>query len=86
MEDSMLNDIEEKERVIIFTTRYQIKGEIFLYKGARLTDYMVESKPFVAVSDAEILDHQNNRLFTTSFLNVNRDHIEIIMPAEPANT
>ena len=78
----MMGDNEEKERVIIFTRRYQIKGKIFLYKGARLTDYMVESEPFIAVSDAEILDHQNNPIFTTSFLNVNRDHIEIIMPTD----
>ena len=81
MEDDILSDHEDRANVIIFTKHYQIKGEIFLYEGARLTDYMLEAEPFIAVSDAEILDHQHNHIFTTSFVNVNRDHIEIILPA-----
>lgn len=78
----MLNEPEGKARVIIFTKNFQIKGDIFLYEGARLTDYMLEANSFIAVSNAEIMDHQNNEIFTTSFLNVNRDHIEIIWPDE----
>jgi hypothetical protein len=77
-----LSEREGKAKVIIFTKHFQIKGDIFLYEGARLTDYMLEAKAFIAVSSAEIMDHQNNKVLTTSFLNVNRDHVEIILPAE----
>lgn len=76
-----MSEHEGKAKVIIFTRHFQIKGDIFLYEGARLTDYMLEAKSFIAVSGAEVMDHQNNKIFTTSFLNVNRDHIEIILPA-----
>ena len=86
MEDNILSDPEDKAKVIIFTQHYQIKGDIFLYEGARLTDYMLEAEPFIAVSNAEILDHQNNPVFATSFVNVNRNYIEIILPAEQADT
>lgn len=77
-----MSEREGKAKVIIFTKHFQIKGDIFLYEGARLTDYMLETKSFIAVSSAEIMDHQNNKILTTSFLNVNRDHIEIISPVE----
>ena len=77
-----MNEPEGKSKVIIYTKHFRITGAIFLYEGARVTDYMLEAKSFIAVSNAEVTDHQNNRLFSTSFLNVNRDHIEIILPAE----
>ena len=77
----MLSEPEGKSRMIIYTKNFQIKGDIFLYEGARLTDYMLEAESFIAVSNAEITDHQHSNVFTTPFLNVNRDHIEIILPA-----
>lgn len=77
-----MSKAEGKAKVIIFTKYFQIKGDIFLFEGARLTDYMLDAKSFIAVSSAEVMDHQKNKVFTTSFLNVNRDHIEIILPAE----
>lgn len=78
----MLSQREDRAKVIIFTKHFQIRGEIFLYQGARLTDYMIEAKPFIAVNDAEVFDHENNLISAPSFLNINRDHIEIILPNE----
>jgi hypothetical protein len=86
LEDKILSNREDRVEVTIITKHYQVKGEIFLYQGARLTDYMLEAKSFIAVSDAEVLDHENKQIFTTSFLSVNRDHIEIILPTDLINT
>jgi hypothetical protein len=67
--------------VVIFTNNLIIRGDIALYEGVRLTDYLVESSTFIAVTDAEVCDRENRRLAATSFLNVHRDNIEAILPA-----
>ena len=77
-----MNEHEDKMRVIIFTRNYRITGVIELFQGARLTDYLVEAKSFIAVTNAEVLDNQNQKVLTSSFLNIHRDNIEIILPAE----
>ena len=59
---------------------FRIKGEIELVAGARITDYMVESKPFIAVTDAEVWDLEGRRIMVVPFLNVSRDHVVIIAP------
>jgi hypothetical protein len=72
----------EKTKVIILTTNHRIKGYISLYSNARLTDYIVEAKTFIAVTDAEVMGINSKLIFNASFLNVQKDHIEIIVPAE----
>ena len=71
---------ESKTRVTILTGTYRIKGNIDLLPGARVTDYMAEAKGFIAVTDAEVWEIVGRQVFTAPFLNVNRDHIEIIAP------
>lgn len=75
-------EIVDKTEVIIYTHDYRVRGNISLVPGARLTDYMVESKAFLAVTDAEIHDKQGALLLKTPFLDVNRDYIVLIIPAE----
>lgn len=68
-----------RTKVTILTATYRIKGYIELVAGARVTDYMVESKDFIAVTDAEV--REGDRLvMNTPFLNVSRHHIQIICP------
>ena len=81
-----MNESEDKMRVIIFTRHYRISGIIELLQGARLTDYLAEARSFIAVTDVEVLDRDNHKILTSSFLNVNRDNIEIILPAELSST
>lgn len=71
---------ETKTRVTILTGTYRIKGNIDLLPGARVTDYMGEAKGFIAVTDAEVWEVVGRQVFTAPFLNVNRDHIQIIAP------
>jgi len=81
-----VNEGQDKMRVTIFTGNYRITGVIELFQGARLTDYLAEAGSFIAVTDAEVLDRDNNKILTSSFLTVHRDNIEIILPAELSST
>jgi len=48
--------------------------------GARVTDYMVEAKDFIAVTDAEVWELGDRKVMTAPFLNVSRHHIQIVTP------
>ena len=72
----------DRTEVIILTHNYKIKGEIALFPDSRMTDYMVSSKSFIAVTDAEIFDLKGNKLDSSPFLNISRDSIEVIWPLE----
>jgi predicted naringenin-chalcone synthase len=74
--------MEGKTKVTIFTTTYRVKGYIDLLPGARVTDFMAEAKDFIAMVNAEVWElHPGGRqVAAAAFLDVSRDHIEIILP------
>jgi hypothetical protein len=80
-----MKENEDKMKVAIYTKNYRICGAIELYEGARLTDYLSEAGSFIAVTNAEVLDSHNQKVLSSSFLSVNRDNIEIILPADLSN-
>lgn len=71
-----------KTRVTILTGTYRICGYVDLLPGARLTDFMTEAKDFIALTDAEVWEPTlgGRQVFSAPFLNVQRDHIQIIAP------
>lgn len=73
---------QTKTRVTILTSAYRIKGYIDLIPGARLTDFIVDAKSFVAVTGAEVWElHLGGRqVLEADFIDVSRDHIQIVMP------
>lgn len=73
---------ETRTKVTILTGTYRIKGYIDLLPGARLTDYIIEAKDFVAVTAAEVYESTlgGRQVLTAPFINVNRDHIQIVTP------
>ena len=73
---------ETRTKVTILTGSYRIKGYIDLLPGARVTDYMAEARGFIAVTDAEVWDLQlgGRQIIAPRFLNVSRDHIQVITP------
>ncbi len=73
---------EGKLNVLILTDNYQITGEIAHYSDMRLTDYFTEAKSFIAVTNATIKGKKNNETYAAPFIDVQRDKIEIIIPAE----
>lgn len=72
----------DKTKVIILSNRFKIEGFIDLIPGARLTDYMNNSKRFIAVTDARVVDHVDNGILEAAFLDVLVDNIEIILPLD----
>jgi hypothetical protein len=73
---------QTKTKVTVLTSAYRIKGYIDLIPGARLTDFIVEAKSFVAVTDAEVWElHLGGRqILAAAFIDVSRDHIQIVLP------
>ena len=73
-------DSENRTAVVILAGSYRVKGEIELVPGARLTDYMIESKEFLAVTDAEVWDLEGRKILSAPFLNVSRNHVVVVAP------
>lgn len=70
-------------RIVILTKHYRIEGNIALVPGARVTDYMHEANQFFAVTEADVLTYDGHyRVLRSPFINVNRDLVEVIAPAE----
>ena len=69
-----------RTKVTILTGTYRVKGYIELLPGARLTDYLVESKDFIAVTDVEVWELGNRHVLNAPFINVSRDQIQIVTP------
>jgi len=75
---------ETRTKVTIFTGSYRVKGFIDLIPGARMTDFMAEARPFIAITDAEVFELEvgGRHLMSAPFLNVSRDHIQVIAPGQ----
>ena len=74
----------DKTRVVILTEGLRIEGDIGLLPGVRLTDYMTESKIFLAVSNVTVSDHNGHQQLSGPLINVHRDKIVVIMPVAEA--
>jgi hypothetical protein len=74
---------ETRTKVTIFTAAYRVKGYIDLIPGARVTDFMTQAKSFIAVTEAEVweLEVGGRQLLQAPFLDVSREHIQIIAPS-----
>lgn len=71
-------------QVVIMTLSYQIRGRIDLLPGSRITDFVNEAKEFIAVTEAEVRSLDGRMIFSTPFIDVRNDHIELITHAELA--
>ena len=70
---------------MILTEHYRITGDVALAAGARLTDYIVDAAKFFAVTNAEVTDHTGREILSSTFINVHREHVEVIVPADMAD-
>ena len=73
---------KDKTRVIILTRHYRIIGEISILPEARVTDYICESRDFIAVTDADVWDQDQRKVASTTFLNINRGDVELLIPED----
>ena len=56
------------------------EDRIDIIAGARVTDYFIEAKGFIALTDAEVWEIGGRQVCTSPFLNISRDHIQVIVP------
>lgn len=75
-----MSEDNTKTKVVILTRTYRIKGYIHMQPGARVTDFMIDSKDFMALTEVEVWDLGGRLILTAPFVNVSRDHIEIVTP------
>ena len=68
--------------VVILTSNYRIRGEISLAPDERVTDYVTSARNFIAVTAAEVRAEDGRIIFNADFLNVHRDHVQVIAPFE----
>ncbi len=71
---------EGKTKVTILTATYRIKGHIDMIEGARVTDYFIEAKEFIALTDAEVWEVSGRQVCIAPFMNISREHIQVIVP------
>ena len=71
---------ENRTKITILTRSFRIKGHIHITPSARVTDFMVESKNFIAVTEAEVWELGGRQVLHAPFINVSRDHIEVVVP------
>jgi hypothetical protein len=75
-------DDESTTKITILTGTYRIKGSIHLQTRARVTDYMVESRNFIALTNAEVWEPDGRQVLTAPFLDVSREHIQVVVPED----
>lgn len=73
---------EAKTKIVVLMGNCRITGSIDLLPGARVTDFLTECREFMAITDAEVWDLSGRKLLTASFMNINRDRIDVVMPED----
>lgn len=66
--------------VLIQTTRHLIRGKIHIRPEERIKDELDLPEPFLAVTEASLLDADGKELYHTDFLAVLRTQIIWVMP------
>ena len=68
--------------VVMQTVTHQVLGNIHIRPDQRLKDELDSKEPFIAVTDASILDADGKTVRHTNFLAVRRDQIVWVIPVE----
>jgi hypothetical protein len=76
-----MSETAQTTEIVAFTEHYRVQGQIALVPGARLTDFIRDPAKFIAVTAAIVSDREGKELFRCSFLDLGKDHIELILPA-----
>lgn len=74
--------VESEQYVVILTDTFRIEGNLGIFSGVRLTDYMNESKSFIPLTDATVKDLCGRQVMKTAFINVKKETIQLVVPSE----
>lgn len=73
---------KDQREVLIQTTTQKIKGFFHVQMDLRLLDELNESNHFLALTDVEILDVNENVIYKSNFLAINTDQIIWVLPSD----
>ena len=73
---------KDQREVIIQTTTQKIRGFFHVQMDLRLLDELNESNHFLALTDVEILDANENVIYKSNFLAINTDQIIWVLPSD----
>ena len=71
--------------VVIQTTTHLVRGLVHVRQGERLKDELERDERFIAVTNVNVHDANDEICFSGSFLAILRSHIVWIMPADEAS-
>lgn len=79
-----MNDqvVDSEQLVVVLTDTFRIEGNLGIFSGVRLTDYMNESKSFIPITDATVKDLSGRQIMKTALINVKKESIQLVIPAE----
>lgn len=73
---------KKKVDVVVQTITHRIQGVLHIHPDERMKDELDKANPFVAITNASILDEQGNELYRSDFLAIHRDQIVWILPVK----
>lgn len=73
---------KEQKKVIIQTSQQKIIGTIHIQMDNRLLDELNGSNQFLAITDVNIFDPENNKIHQSDFLGININQIIWVLPIE----
>ena len=76
----MEENFQDRTKVRIYTEQFMIVGDIAMFADSRLTDFMVGANEFIALTDVAVSTLDGKTLFKSSFVNVQKEKIIIILP------
>lgn len=73
---------KEEKAIVAFTSKYKIRGNIFVPPGGRLSDFLgaLGQKKFIPVTEAVVTDISGNLICKANFLELNKDEVVFIFP------
>ena len=67
---------------VILAAKLSCEGLYFTAAQWKTNRFLLNARPFVAVTKAQLFDMNGCELYQAPFVNVHRDHIEVISPVE----
>jgi hypothetical protein len=81
----MAQKIEREQRkVAIIDPGFRIEGKIHMLPRMRLSEFVNTSRQFIPITEAEVFSSDGSKkLYTSEFMEINRDSIITMIPLEP---
>jgi hypothetical protein len=77
---------QDRTKIRIYTDQFMIVGDIAMFPNTRLTDFMVGAHEFIAVTNVVVQNLEEKVLFSSDFVNIQKNKINVIVPETMVKT